>query len=547
MEYFSQPFDINLLKNHILKDPIVDWFNILSTKNNTYQKDKISNYRDFILKESEDYKHNFIEKIKSLSGLETEDDLTIHKTHQLIQRKEPLLFYPKLLYQNMVVKCDIMIQLSYFKSIFPSVKNICFDSIKDNDYILIDISYSTINFKIDKKECLNEGILLYKKCTLYAFQKALEKILDYKSLCFIIGKEYYYKKTRLPKKEYISQVNITNKIIRKVEEAYQWITLLKNNYMNMDIYPYPTNHELYPNMNYKESDWENEKYKLAERIKEITLVWNISYNERCNFLKKGIKCWDDPKLLSELKDNKQKEIQERIIHMNQQEDILLYPRKTISTDFKELLIKRDTDIIFDVESFLSFDDKNDFFNDNNNENSPILAIIGFIHNKHFYDYTISNYTRKSEEKIIKDFSNHLFKINNKYDNKINIYHWGHAEYNYFNYIRKNYPGIQFPEYKLINILDYFRMEPIIVQGIFKFGLKTIGKALYKNKLIKTTWGEGNDNGLDAMIQFKEVCKNNTKNIPIKRYIEISNIIEYNRIDCQVLLEIIDLLRENYNP
>ena len=62
----------------------------------------------------------------------------------------------------------------------------------------------------------------------------------------------------------------------------------------MNIVPCPTNDELYPNMNYKESRWENEKYKLAERIKEITLVWNISYMQRCNFLKKGIKCWDDP-------------------------------------------------------------------------------------------------------------------------------------------------------------------------------------------------------------------------------------------------------------
>jgi len=28
MEYFSIPFNISLLKNHILKDPIIDWFNI---------------------------------------------------------------------------------------------------------------------------------------------------------------------------------------------------------------------------------------------------------------------------------------------------------------------------------------------------------------------------------------------------------------------------------------------------------------------------------------------------------------------------------------
>ena len=62
------------------------------------------------------------------------------------------------------------------------------------------------------------------------------------------------------------------------------------------------------------------------------------------------------------------------------------------------------------------------------------------------------------------------------------------ENNYFKYIHSKYPEISFPQYKLINVLDYFRTEPIIVQGVFKFGLKSIGSALYKNKLIKTTWG-----------------------------------------------------------
>ena len=34
--------------------------------------------------------------------------------------------------------------------------------------------------------------------------------------------------------------------------------------------------------------------------------WNISYDERCDLLQKGIKCWDDPKLLKELKESKKK-------------------------------------------------------------------------------------------------------------------------------------------------------------------------------------------------------------------------------------------------
>ena len=49
-----------------------------------------------------------------------------------------------------------------------------------------------------------------------------------------------------------------------------------------------------------------------------------------------------------------------------------------------------------------------------------------------------------------------------------------------------------------------------------------------------------------MIKFKTVCKQNKKNIPIKRYLEISKIIQYNKIDCKVLQEIFNLLKNNYN-
>ena len=47
-----------------------------------------------------------------------------------------------------------------------------------------------------------------------------------------------------------------------------------------------------------------------------------------------------------------------------------------------------------------------------------------------------------------------------------------------------------------------------------------------------------------MIKFKEICMKNKK-IPLKRYLVISDIINYNRIDCRVLQEIHGLLVKNY--
>ena len=196
----------------------------------------------------------------------------------------------------------------------------------------------------------------------------------------------------------------------------------------------------------------------------------------------------------------------------------------------------------DVESFLSFDEKQNLFTNEIKLDEPIIGIIGFIYNDRYYNFTIQKFTNESEKENIELFVDQLNRI--KKNDMIPIYHWGHAEYNYIKYIQEKYPMINLPDFELINILDYFRTEPIIVQGVFKFGLKSIGSALYKNGLIKTTWGE-NDSGLDSMIKFKEICKNNNKKIPIQRFLEIKNIIEYNRIDCQVLYEIVQLLREKY--
>ncbi len=539
MDYFKRNPNFSILKNYILNDPLLDWFEI---NNDQYKRDDYSYYREYIIKEANNYKDELLKKIYKLSKLSIPLNTDFHTTKKLIEEKSPLILRGKLLDNNgYYVGCDIVIQYSLFKRIFPYIRNLPFHILcKEDDYLLINISYASLHFKMDLKDVINEGLILYKKCELYAFREIFNEWIRKKCQCFIISKEYYYKKTLLPKKEFICKVSIDENIKLIFNNALQWIIFLKENRNMMDIYPFPTHHELYPNMNYKESSWENEKLKLANEIKEITLVWNISYDKRCQLLNQNIKCWDDPKLLNELKETKKKNIQEQMIHMNQQNEILIHPRKTISKDFQIILNRTNNDIYFDIESFLSFDEKR---NMDTIVNNPILAIIGYIYNEKFYDHTIQGFSKENERQIVKSFADQLHKISR--NNVINIYHWGHAENRYFQYIKDNYTDILFPEYKLIDVLDYFRMEPIIVQGVFQFGLKSIGKALYKNKLIKTTWDEY-DNGLDTMIHFKELCKYHNKNIPIKRYLEIKKIINYNRVDCQVLYEIVELLRNKYD-
>ena len=140
--------------------------------------------------------------------------------------------------------------------------------------------------------------------------------------------------------------------------------------------------ELYPNMNYKNTEYEEEKKKIAEKIKEITLIWNITYNERCDLVKKNVKTWDNIYLITnlyDLKDTNTKHIQEKIIHMNIQEDIIIQPRKNISDKFLSAIKPSDNEYILDIESLIHLEEKKNYFNDLiKNDLATICIIVSIL-------------------------------------------------------------------------------------------------------------------------------------------------------------------------
>ena len=71
--------------------------------------------------------------------------------------------------------------------------------------------------------------------------------------------------------QYIGLVIYNNIYKEKILNSIDWLNRLKQN--NLTLLPKPSCIELYPNMNNKQSCWENEKKKLSEQLKEITLIW----------------------------------------------------------------------------------------------------------------------------------------------------------------------------------------------------------------------------------------------------------------------------------
>ena len=86
----------------------------------------------------------------------------------------------------------------------------------------------------------------------------------------------------------------------------------------------------------------------------------------------------------------------------------------------------------------------------------------------------------------------------------------------------------------------FISEPIGVKNAFNYKLKTIGKEMYKLKLINVEWiNNGIQDGLDAMITVLDYYRDKSK----YHYL-IKNIIDYNEIDCKIIWAIVGYLRNN---
>ena len=61
MEYFRNPINVSLLRNHINNDPIIDWFEIENyMKRQIFEKDKNNFFRKYILNYTIEYKMSLI-------------------------------------------------------------------------------------------------------------------------------------------------------------------------------------------------------------------------------------------------------------------------------------------------------------------------------------------------------------------------------------------------------------------------------------------------------------------------------------------------------
>lgn len=556
------------IRNYMMDDPIIDWLNlypekVVTNQNSIQRTNKL--FQRYIMDQGIAFEENIINTIKErfskyvvtiANNQEAKSHDRFIDTINSIKNKVPIIYQGVLHDYDYCIfgMPDLIVRCDYINKIFDMevIKNP-----SKTSYRIIEIKSSLLDLCANGKNLKkNKNIDAYKG-QLYIYNKILGKIQNKTpTKSYILGKKWQYVKC----KEYFSGSSFErpahidfkqcDSFIRlKTAKAIRWIRDLNANGHKWEVY---SRDELKPNMCNIDDNWQSVKKSIAEKYNDITLLWYCGIKNRKIAEQNNIKNWKTHNnLTSELigvSGDKIASTLQLFIDLNQtnKTDSLIVPEKITNNMFNWRKIKKNrivfNDFFVDFETIIP-----DIINNPSITTAFIFMIgVGVINKKDQWDFKCfiaGTLTLEGEKNMLIKFHDYIENYNNDSTTvKKRLWHWGNAERNlYISCINRHADILS--KYTLItdwcDMLKLFKEECIITRGMLNFSLKSVVNAFYNNGYIDTSY-EGLDvnNGLDAMIQAFESYKSYSDII-------MKNIAKYNEIDCRVIWEILQFLRNHY--
>jgi len=448
-------------------------------------------------------------------------------------------------------------------------------------YRVIDIKYSTLHLCADGLHLLNSGSLPAYKGQLWIYNEALARIQGYRpSQAYVLGKrwDFTFRSQTYRGTSCVDRLGVIDFdakdawVVPKTKEAIEWIRDMRKDGATWDMTTIPlARKELYPNMcNHYDHPWRSVKETIAKEIKEITDLWMCGVKNRENSHAHGVYRWDDPECTPDILGIKGETVRgtlEKILYINRKEGDEIIDPKVI----EDTCVWRDR---ANVEFYVDFEFINDVMCDLNDSQFPVLESHSFIfmigvgyydsnHTWTYLDFTINALKRKEEMRICKEFSEYVRNVSHDYGvaNPLLI-HWSNAEVHQWKEVTERLDRsdndddheellvvgdrASTSEPRWFDLLEVFKKEPVVIRGCLGFGLKEVAGALKSHGLIESSWdtSDGVTDGLAAMLAAYKASKDAKRmRTVMSKLPQMKNIVKYNEVDCKVLGEIIEFLRE----
>lgn len=599
-EFDSEWVYATATRNYVRQDPILDWLDLYYGKDRDAPKfsldatpralpaSSINNSDDFfqyIKAKGLEFEKQVVQRIRDqypndiktcASSCQARSIARYEETVELMRTGCPII-YQAVLHNSVdkiygvadfLVRSDMINRLFVKPVLDADDEQIGCKFSESWHYVVLDIKNSKIQLAADATHILNSGSAPAYKTQLWLYTQAVAVIQDYNPMkSFVMGNQYEYMKKSITYTDnrwfytagVIDYAARDKSYVSMAQKAVDWCRSVRQSGKNWTINP-PSCEELYPNMkNTMDSPWHTVKNNIAQDIGEITLLWNCGVNNRKKAHDAGITSWKDPRLTAKLmgiNGKKTQPIVDAFIQTNQG-----------SANWQPAHIEHRLPR-YRVEIFIDFETVNssaEHISKNSTTEERFVFMIGFgwrINDGNPAQWSYENFTCPHVQHngtIERDnfvaFHERLFSILDQHNatQDYMMYHWSQAERWIYDDLAQRYKKDIAPiEYMLcvdkhwFDLHYLFKSENLIIRGTFGFGLKSIAKQLFQLGYIQTEWPDSSVvDGLNAMIKAVE-CSDEAialschmKELPI-----MQDIIQYNEVDCRVLLEILSFLRHN---
>ncbi len=564
------------LYNWFGRDPIVDYFesqNRRGTRNNPAYTQS-SGFVQFIMKKGVEFETKLVKyindnKIEVVTASDTFTDAGCARTIELMKEGVPLIHSAPVKHSdNTGGIIDLLVRSDYIENLVDECpigddqKQIPAPLLaRPYHYLVVDVKFTTLPLRADGRLLLNSGHFPAYKSQCWIYTKAIGEIQGYTpKLAFVMGRRWKYTSRDIPHHNFtclsklgvIDYGGVDKEYISRTRDAVKWVRDLKKHGHTWSVDP-PSRPELFPNMCVDAGKWNDEKERLAVKNKEITSVWYCGVKHRENAVSQDITSWMHKECTANSLGIRglRAPVIDAILDINRHSEDKIRPAiiKCNMFDWKT----PGNDVYVDFETLP--DICSDFSDLPNQKTTSMIFMIGVGR----VDDGVWSYKRflaqrpdKEEEfRIMDEFITHLTGLHHP-----RVFYW-HAEdrfwktsedrqfnaaHNEMNIERKDRISDGWQVKEWCDLSKLFRKEPIVMKGLFKFGLKEVAAAMRRHGMIDTVIESDCSSGMTACVRAWECYATSTN--PSENAV-MNDIGRYNEFDTKVLMDIRTYLQRNH--
>lgn len=580
-------------RNFILKDPILDWLEEFGTGAGFQRDTELptydvrTNFPLFVLGQSAAFESavvahigNIIQVVRLSERPDQVRDLEVAKSTFLAMEAGTEAIYRGVLWdaENRAYGVpDLLVRSDKLLELFPG-------SISDDEmgdvapdldgaewhYVVVDIKFERLPLNVNG-DLSNSGSARADKSQLFIYNRALGRIQGLLPNCsFILGRgwELQSKGVRYKGDNCMDSLAPVRQdesgqggsLETRSNDAIAWLRKLRANGTTWKVLPKPLVPELWPNMNNAEDfPWHAAKSQIADQLGELTNLWQVRPENRDAAHKQGVESWSDPNCDSAMvgvKGASQGPSLQAILDVNHSKDDKPIRPATVGASRDQWYESPSLEFYVDFETVSDLAD--DFTGVPDRGGQPLIFMIGCGHveggNWIFECFIADSLTEASEKTIIDEWYLHMRTVNERlgpFEQEPRLIHWSNAEPIWLEtgdisaFERHN--GHGWPPLPWFDFLSQVvQKEPVVVRGALDFGLKEIAKAMKSVGVITTQWDEGPTDGLGAMAGAWWCAEEAAKlGVPMKDLTLMQDISKYNEVDCKVMMEIVQYLRDHH--